>query len=149
METYATPYTRAVSLLDELIAFATARSHALPHVRFAQIGDISHDCESVVVSATNMTPDPVFNPIDCVSPRQSTFLVEIMRSCSVIYDQAGMTIPSVITSVSEIGANDGQLLYEFAQEIDGWTAKQPWSVTWGVSDGALQIASLQIVIGIP
>lgn len=147
--TYNTPFDRAKSLLDELIAFATAHSHGLPHTRYAQIGSIVRDCESVIVATGNLTPDALYTPVDCVSPRQSTFLIEIIRACAVVYDTNGLTIPSVVESVSAIGAEDGQLLYEFAQEINGWSSKQPWSVAWSLAEGGLQVASLQITIGIP
>lgn len=149
METYATPYDRAKSLLDDLIAFAGAQSFTLPQVRYAQIGEIARDCESVIVSVGNLTPDAVYDPVDCVSPRQSTFLVEIIRGCAVVFDNNGLTVPSLLEEVSEIGAADGQFLYEFAQEIDGWSNKQPWSVAWSLAEGGLQVASLQITIGVP
>jgi hypothetical protein len=147
--TYATPYDRAKALLDELIAFATVRSYALPHVRYAQIGEIIRDCESVIVAVGNLTPDTLYTPVDCVSPRQTTFLVEIIRACAVVYDTNGMTVPSTLEAASEIGAKDGQLLYDFAQEIDGWSSKQPWSVAWSLAEAGLQVASLQITIGVP
>lgn len=149
MTTYTTPYDRAKSLLDDLIAFATARNYALPQVRYSQIGDVVRDCESVIVSVGPLTPDALYNPVDCVSPRQATFLVDIIRACAVVYDNNGMTIPSVLEEVSEIGALDGQLLYEFAQEVDGWSNKQPWSVAWSLAEGGLQVASLQLTIGVP
>lgn len=147
--TYTTPYDRAKSLLDDLIAFATIRSYGLPHRRYAQIGEIIRDCESVIVSASNLTPDSLYGPVECLAPRQSTFTVDIIRSCANVYDNMGITIPSVIEDVSETAGEDGQLLYEFAQDIEGWSSKQPWSVAWAISDGILQIASLQITLGIP
>lgn len=149
MTTYATPLNRAKSLLDDLIAFATVRSYPLPTTRYAQIGDIVRDCESVIVSAGSLTPDGLYDPVECVSPRSATFLVDIIRACAVVYDREGKTIPSVLEEVSQRGAEDGQLLYEFAEQIDGWTSKQPWSVVWSLAEGGLQVASLQITIGIP
>lgn len=146
---YTTPLDRAKALRDELIAFATARSYAIPTTRYVQIGDIVRDCESVIVAVGSLTPDPLYDPVECVSPRSATFLVEIIRSCAVAYDSQGMTIPSTLESISEQGSLDGELLYEFAQEIDGWTSKQPWSVVWSLAEGGLQVASLQITIGIP
>ena len=149
VDTYVTPLDRAKSLRDDLIAFATVRSYALPTTRYVQIGDIVRDCESVVVSVGSLSPDPFYEPVICVSPRSATFLVEIIRSCAVAYDNQGLTIPSTLESISEQGSRDGQLLYEFAQEIDGWSSKQPWSVLWSLAEGGLQVASLQITIGIP
>lgn len=149
MTTYATPLDRAKAIKDELIAFATVRSHPLPTTRYAQIGDIVRDCEAVVVAAGALAPDPLYDPLMCTPPRTSTFLVEIIRSCAVAYDRNGMTIPSVLEEVSEQGSADGELLYEFAQELDGWSSKQPWTVVWSLAEGGLSVASLQITIGIP
>lgn len=149
MDSYATPYDRAKSILDDLIAFATARTCTLPKVRYAQIGDIVRDCEAVIVSVGALAPDPAYDPLECVSPRTATFLVEIIRACAVVYDNDGMTVPSALEEVSERGSADGQLLYEFAQDMDGWTSKAPWSVVWSIAEGGLQVASLQITVGIP
>jgi hypothetical protein len=148
-DTYTTPLDRAKALRDELVAFATARSYGLPSPRYVQIGDIVRDCESVVVSVGSLAPDPFYEPVICVSPRSATFLVEIIRSCAVAYTNQGLTIPSVLESISEQGSRDGELLYEFAQEVEGWSSKQPWSVVWSLTDGGLQVASLQITLGIP
>jgi hypothetical protein len=148
-DTYTTPLDRAKALRDELVAFATARSYGLPSTRYVQIGDIVRDCESVVVSVGSLAPDPFYEPVICVSPRSATFLVEIIRSCAVAYTSQGLTIPSVLESISEQGSRDGELLYEFAQEVEGWSSKQPWSVVWSLTDGGLQVASLQITLGIP
>lgn len=150
MEHYVTPLDRARALRDELIAFATVRDHALPTPRYVQVGDIVRDCECLVVSVGNLTPDVNFDPVDCVALRSATFLVEIIRGCAVVYDDDGMTIPELLEEVSEQGAADGQLLDDFAREgIDGWTAKTPWSVLWSLTDAGLQVASLQLTIGIP
>jgi hypothetical protein len=149
MNTYPTPLDRARAILDDLIAFATVRSYPLPSTKYAQIGDIVRDCEAVIVSAGSLTPDALYNPVDCVFPRTATFLVDIIRTCAVVYDQNGMTIPEALEEVSERGALDGQLLYDFAAELDGWSSKQPWSVVWSLADAGMQVASLQITIGIP
>lgn len=146
---YPTPFDRAKALRDEFVAFATARSYPLPQKRYAQVGDIVRDCEAVIVSTGNLVPDNLYTPVECVSPRTATFQVEIIRTCAVVYDQQGLTIPSVIEEVSEIAGFDGQLLYEFAQEVNGWSSKQPWSVVWSLAEGCLQVASLRLVIGIP
>lgn len=149
MITYDTPLDRANAILDELVAFAATRSHALPLTQYTQIGDIVRDCEAVIVSVGSLTPDPLYEPVDCVFPRSATFLVDIIRACAVVYDRNGQTIPAVLQSVSEIGAADGELLYAFAGELDGWSSKGAWSVVWSLAEGGLQVASLQIVIGIP
>lgn len=146
---YNTPYDRAKAILAEFVAFADARSYSLPTRQYAQIGDIVRDCASVIVAATNLTPDPTYEPVACVSPRLSTFLVEIIRPCATVHDNDGLTIPALVDTVSEQAGLDGQLLYEFAQELAGWSNKQPWSVVWGFADGGLQVASLQVTIGIP
>lgn len=147
--TYPTPYDRAVSLLDDLVSFATTKSVALPTTRYAQVGDIVRDCESVIVSVGSLTPDPNYDPVTCIYPRTATFLVEIIRKCAVVFSQQGMTIPSAISGVSDSTARDGQLLYDFAADIDGWSSKQPWSVIWSLAESGLSVASLQIAIGIP
>jgi hypothetical protein len=147
MDTYNTPLDRARALLDDLIAFATVRSYPLPPTRYAQIGEIVRDCDAVIVSVGS--PDQLYGPLDCVSPRTATFLVDIIRGCAVVYDNDGMTIPEALEDVSEQGSKDGQLLYEFAQELDGWSSKGAWSVAWSLADAGLQTASLQITIGIP
>lgn len=148
-ETYENPLDRAKAIRDDLIAFAAARSYAIPTTRYVQVGDIVRDCESVVVSVGSLTPDSLYDPLECLSPRTATFLVEIIRGCAVAYDRNGKTIPGTLEEVSERGAADGQLLYEFAQEIDGWSSKGAWSVVWSLADAGLQVASLQITIGIP
>lgn len=149
MTTYDNPLARAKSLKNDLIDFANARDYALPTTRYVQIGDIVRDCESVIVSVGALAPDPFYEPVVCVSPRTATFLIEIIRSCAVVYDNDGLTIVEDMESVSEIGSADGQLLYEFAESIDGWSSKQPWSVLFSITDAGLQVASLQITIGIP
>lgn len=149
MTTYSSPLDRAKSLRDDFVAFADAQSYALPENRYVQIGDIVRDCEAVVVAVGSLAPDPFYEPVVCVSPRSATFLVEIIRKCAIAYTREGMTIPNVLESISEQGSTDGQLLYEFAQQIDGWSSKQPWSVVWSLAEGGLQVASLQITIGIP
>ncbi len=146
---YATPLDRAKALRDDLIAFATARSYALPTTRFVQVGDIVRDCESVIISVGSLTPDPLYDPVNCVSPLSATFLIDIIRACAVVYDQQGLTLPNVLEAVSETAAADGALLYAFAQEVDGWTSKQPWSVVFSLAEGGLSISSLQLTIGIP
>lgn len=149
-DTYTTPLDRAKSLRDDLISFATSRNYGLPQNRYVQVGDIVRDCEAVIVAVGNLSPDPLYDPIECVSPRTATFLVEIIRNCAVVYDAAGNTIHHILEDVSDQGAKDGQLLDDFAREgIDGWTSKQPWSVVWSLAEGGLQVASLQITIGIP
>lgn len=150
MDTYATPLDRAKALLSDLGDFADARSYALPVTRYAQVGDIVRDCEAVIATVGSLTPDIQYDPVTCISPRSATFLLDIVRSCAVAYDQNGMTIPSVLAAVSEIGSDDGQLLDDFAREsIDGWSSKAPWSVVWSLAEGGLQVASLRIIIGIP
>lgn len=149
METYDTPIDRAKAIRDELIAFADARAYALPATRYVQIGDIVRDCESVVVSVGSLTPDALYDPVTCVSPRSATFLVEIIRNCAVAYANDGTTIPSVLEDISEQGAADGELLYEFAQRLEGWSSKQSWTVVWSIAESGLQVASLQISLGIP
>lgn len=149
METFVTPYDRAKSILDDLVAFATVRSYSLPTTRYAQVGDIVRDCAAVIVSVGSLTPDPSYDPVDCISPRSATFLVDIIRGCAVVYDDDGMTIPSALEEVSEQGARDGQLLYEFAQELDGWSSKGAWSVVWSIAEAGLSVSSLQITLGIP
>lgn len=146
---YSSPIDRAKALRDDLVAFATVRSYGLPKNRYVQIGDIVRDCEAVIVSVGSLAPDPFYDPVTCVAPRSATFLVEIIRTCAVAYNNQGLTMPNVLEQISEQGSRDGELLYEFAQEIDGWTSKQPWSVVWSIAEGGLQVASLQITIGIP
>lgn len=148
METYLTPYDRGKSLRDELVAFATAHSFALPQTRYVQVGEIVRDCEAVIVAVGPLTPDGLYTPVECVSPRLVTFQIEILRKCAIVYNQQGVTVPALLEAVSEVAADDGQLLYEFAQEIDGWTNKQPWSVAWSIEAG-LSVASLRINIGVP
>lgn len=146
--TYATPLDRAKAIRDDLIAFATARAYSIPTTRFVQVGEIVRDCESVIVSVGSLTPDPLYDPVQCVSPRSANFLVEIIRACAVVYDQQGLTIPSILEDVSDQASSDGELLYEFAQELDGWSSKQPWSVVWSLAEGGLSVTSLQITMGI-
>lgn len=146
---YSSPIDRAKALRDDLVAFAQARSYGLPKNRYVQIGEIVRDCEAVIVSVGSLAPDPFYDPVTCVAPRSATFLVEIIRTCAVAYNNQGLTMPNVLEQISEQGSRDGELLYEFAQETDGWTSKQPWSVVWSIAEGGLQVASLQITIGIP
>lgn len=149
MQTYDTPYDRAKGLLTEVQDFALVKSHPLPTTRYAQIGDIVRDCESVIVAVGNISPDPLYDPVYCVSPRSSTFLVEILRNCAVVFNNDGTTNPVSLTEVSETASSDGQFLYEFAETIDGWSNKQPWSVAWSLAEANLMVSSLQITIGIP
>lgn len=149
IESYPTPIDRAKSLLSELESLAVAHSYGLPPTRYVQVGDIVRDCEAVVVSVGNLVPDPQYDPVECVSPRTATFLIEIIRNCAVAYDSNGMTIPSELQKISERGSLDGQLLYEFAQQVYGWSSKNAWSVVWSLAEGGLQVTSLQITIGIP
>lgn len=149
MITYDTPYDRAKSLLDDFIAFATVRQYSLPTRRYAQIGDVVRDCASVIVSATSLYPGPLYDPVTCVSPRTSTFLIDIIRDCAVVYSDDGITNVEALEEVSAQGSADAQLLYEFAESVDGWTSKEPWTVVWSISEGGTQVASLQITIGVP
>lgn len=149
MITYDTPLDRAKALRDEFVAFADAQEYGLPASRYVQIGDVVRDCEAVIVAVGSLAPDPFYDPVTCVSPRSATFLVEIIRNCAVAYNQHGLTVPATLETISERGSADGQLLYEFAEQIDGWTSKQAWSVQWALTEGRLQVASLQITIGIP
>ena len=149
MTTYTSPLDRAKSLRDDLVDFAAAQSYGLPSNRYVQIGSIVRDCEAVIVSVGSLAPDPFYDPVDCVSPRSATFLVEIIRACAVAYDNQGLTIPATLEDISDLGSQDGQLLYDFAQSIDGWSSKQSWSVVWSLAESGLQVASLQITIGIP
>jgi hypothetical protein len=146
---YSHPLDRAKALLKEFSSFAASRAHALPTTQYVQVGDVVRDCESVIVSVTNLAPDPLYDPIDCVYPRSSTFLIDIVRSCAVAYDNQGMTIPTRLEEVSDLASRDGQLLYDFAAEsVDGWSSKQPWSVIWSLAEGGMQVASLQLTIGV-
>jgi hypothetical protein len=146
---YVTPLDRAKALRDEFVLFAQGRSHSLPTTRYVQVGDVVRDCESVIVSVGNMVPDSGYDPVDCIAPRSATFLIDVIRSCAVVYDDDGLTVPSRLEEVSESAAEDGQLLYDFAAETAGWSSKQPWSVVWSIAEGGLQVASLQLTIGIP
>ncbi len=148
MDTYDNPLDRADALLADLVAFAATHSHAIPTVQYTQIGDVVRDCESVIVSVGSLVPDALYEPVDCVYPRSATFLVEIIRACAWVSNKSGTTKPAALASVSAIGAADGQLLYDFAAQIDGWSSKQPWSVVWSLAEAGLQVASLQITIGI-
>lgn len=149
LTTYNTPIDRAKALIDELVTFAATKSYRIPEPRYAHIGEIVRDCQAVIVSVSSLTPDPTYDPVNCISPRSATFLVDIIRSCAVVYDNNGQTITDLIEQVSETGSDDGQFLYEFAQEIDGWSSKQAWSVVWSIAEAGLQVTSLQITIGIP
>lgn len=149
LETFDTPLDRAKALRDELVTYANSLAYPLPTPRYVQVGDIVRDCEAVIVSVGNIVPDPLYDPVECVSPRTSTFLVEIIRTCAVVYDSQGRTLPSVLEAVSEQGSSDGQLLYDFATEVYGWSSKQSWSVVWSLAEGGLQVASLQLTIGVP
>lgn len=149
LTTYDTPLDRAKAIKDEFIEFANARQHALPTTRYVQIGDIVRDCESVIISVGSLTPDALYEPVTCVSPRQATFLVEIIRACAVNFNQDGTTDHEITEEISAQGSADGQLLDDFARELSGWSSKQPWSVVWSLAEAGLQVASLQITIGIP
>lgn len=149
VDTYTTSLDRAKALRDDLVAFAVARSYALPANRYVQVGEIVRDCEAVIVSVGSLTPDALYDPVACVSPRSATFLAEIVRACAVVYDSQGLTIPATLEAVSEQASSDGELLFAFAQEVDGWTSKQPWSVVWSLAEGGLSVSSLQLTIGIP
>ena len=149
METYDTILDRARALKDELEAFALSRSHGLPSRSYVQVGDIQRDCASVVVSAGGLTPDPLYDPVTCVSPRTATFIIEIIRDCAIVFDAQGLTVPTQLEAISETSAEDGSLLYDFAEGVYGWSSKSPWTVVWGVVDGALFVASLQLTIGVP
>lgn len=149
MTTYETPLDRAKAIKDEFLAFAASRDHALPTISYAQIGDIVRDCESVIVSVGSLTPDALYEPVTCVSPRQATFLVEIIRSCATNFNTDGTTNHVITEAISEQGSADGQLLDDFARDLAGWSSKQPWSVVWSLAEAGLQVASLQITIGIP
>lgn len=146
---YATPLDRARALLAEFVAFSQSRSHSLPQTRYVQVGDVVRDCESVIASVGNMAPDPNYDPIECAAPRSATFLIDVIRSCAIAYDREGLTIPSKMEEISGKAAVDGQVLYDFAAETSGWSSKQPWSVVWSLAEGGLQVASLQLTIGIP
>lgn len=147
--TYNTPLDRAKSLRDELVAFADGQTFPLPETRYAQVGEIVRDCEAVVVSVGSLVPDVNYDPVTCIAVRSATFLVEIIRKCAVTFDQRGNTIPAALESVSEQASRDGNLLFEFAQQLDGWSSKTPWSVVWSLANGGLSVSSLQITIGIP
>lgn len=149
METYATPYDRAKAILEEVSTFALAQGYDLPSARYAQVGDVVRDCESVIVAVGSLVPDPSYDPVTCVYPRTATFLVEILRGCAVVFEQDGTTNHEALGEISERGGQDGQFLYDFAASVDGWSSKQSWSVAWGLTDGGLQVASLQLTIGIP
>lgn len=149
MISYTTPYDRAKALLDDFIAFSTAHDYKLPTRRYAQVGEVVRDCESVIVSVNSIAPDPGYDPITCVFPRTSTFMVDIIRNCAVVYNDDGITNVPAMEEVSEIAAADGQLLYDFGASIDGWTSKGAWSVVWSISEGGVQVASLLITIGVP
>ena len=148
METYATPLDRAKALLEEFIAYADAQSYALPQTRYAQIGDITRDCEAVIVAVGALAPDLLYDPTGCIFPMTGTFLVDIIRNCAFHSDEEGMTVVPILEGISEIGAADMQLLWDFAGQVDGWSSKAPWSVVPSLAEGGLQVASLQITIGI-
>lgn len=149
MISYATGIDRAKALKDEFVAFASARDEPIPEISYVQVGDIVRDCESVVVSVNGLVPGPSFDPVACISPRTATFLVEILRGCSIVFNRDGTTDHEALESVSEQAAKDGELLYEFAQQIDGWLDLEPWSIAWSLNDATMSVTSLQITLGIP
>lgn len=149
MITYDTPLDRARALKDEFIAFAADADHNLPDTSYVQVGDIVRDCEAVVVSVGGFVPGASFDPVGCVAPRTATFLVEILRGCSIVFNRGGMTDHEALEGVSEQAAKDGNLLYEFAQSVDTWTDKEPWSIAWSLNDAQMSVSSLQITLGIP
>lgn len=149
MISYDNPLDRAKAMLAELESFATSNSVTLPEQRSVQIGDIVRDCESVIVSVGNLSPDPLYDPVECVYPRTATFLVEIIRNCAITFNDDGTTDHEALLEVSETGIVDGQLLNDFAAQLDGWSSKLPWSVVWSLSDAGLQVSSLQLTIGVP
>lgn len=149
METYVTPYDRGKALLAEFVTFTESQQYAIPGKRYVQIGDIVRDCEATIVAVGSLVPSVSYDPVTCVAPRNATFLVEIIRNCAVVFDNNALTVPASLEEVSAVGARDGQMLYDFAAQVDGWSDKQPWSVVWSLAEGGLQVASLQLTIGIP
>lgn len=149
VDSYDNPLDRARALLKQFEDFADIRCHKLPTTRYVQVGDVVRDCESVIVSATNLVPDPAYDPVECVPVRSATFLIDVVRPCAIAFDRNGKTIPDKLECVSEIAAKDGQVLYDFAADVPGWSSKQPWSVIWSLGEAGLQVASLQLTIGIP
>jgi hypothetical protein len=118
--TYATPLDRAKSLRDEFVDYANSQGIGLPSKRYVQVGEIVRDCEAVIVSVNGLGPEPTIDPVKCASPSSATFLLDIVRGCAVVSDRAGRSIPDAVEAVSEIAAVDGQLLDNFARQIDPW-----------------------------
>lgn len=148
-----TPYEKAQELLDAISDIGDARvasedweGYTFPALRYAQLGESTITCEGVNVSATNVVPHAAYGPVDCNASQLGTFTIIIARDCAVIHDRYGIDDPVAFAAVSRVADWDGQLLWDWANEMTAYLSKE-WSVAWAIV-GNIGVTTMQLTIGV-
>lgn len=148
-----TPFEKAQQLLQSLVDYGDAKvssgdwpGYSLPTIQYAQMGEPVVACELVTVAGSTVVPHAAYGPVDCNASQLGTFFVIIARDCANISDNDGITIPEVAEEVSALIDRDGQLLWDWAANLDDYLSKE-WSVAWALV-GATGVTTLQLVTGI-
>lgn len=141
-----TPLAKARQILTLVEDFAAANSIDLPTKRYAQLGEVVIDCESVIVAAPGLEPS-LDTPPGCGPPQLSTFQVLIIRACAFVAYDDGTTNKDAIESASESADADGQMLWDFADAFVPYVSKE-WSLTWTLAEAGLAASILSLTTGI-
>jgi hypothetical protein len=145
-----TPYEYAdLKMLPSLVAQLEAAGLQVPTRQWAQVGAaVVIDCESVIISASDITPVEIAP--NCGWVERTTFLVSVAYDCQFPANEDGTTNIEKMKEVSDLLDQVSAVLKDYAiSEGEQSVLITPeWSITYGI-EGGLGYCSLQLTIGVP
>ena len=145
-----TPLEYADEILERTVQALTVDGLYAPTRRLSQVGgSVILDCESVIVSASDLSEFEIAP--GCGYVEQSTLLISVVYDCAVTFDDSdGTTDITATHTVSEKLDKVGQALKGMAESIKAESViiKPTDSIAFGI-EGGIAYASMQLTVGIP
>lgn len=145
-----TPLEYTDVIMDRTVAALLEQSLPAPTRRLTQVGgSVILDCESIIVSASDLSEFEIAP--GCGFVEQSTLLVNVVYDCAVTFDDSdGTTDIAATHEVSEKLDKVGQALKEMAASIKAESViiTPTYSIAYGI-EGGIAYASMQLTVGIP
>lgn len=153
-----------VSALDEILSRVVGAFEAkcvpLPERRYWTFGQITQDCEQVVVAAQQMflggPGDEVNEPQRCNSPRSVVLDVQILRCSPKVGNNGKPPSAESIQKAAALQAIDMWVLLDIAANLDTWDGDLPGyglgvlaTVDAGTPSGGFFGPTLRLTVAVP
>lgn len=141
-----TPYTKARSLLDDIVEQADTSHVTLPETRYAQVGTPVVAAPEVTVACPSIDQATEASQTRCAVPQLGTFQLIIARGCPDIANNDGTNDPEAVAKASEMIGQDVDILWAVCNAYEAYVSKR-WSASWQIT-GNLAITTVTLVTGI-